>query len=123
MLNNASREVSPPSALTPVSYDCKVDRSDSHPADHLLLCVKVIVGDSRSGCARPKPPEPSALLSLAEAAASIIFVVTKYGFCRDKSMRVATKDLFCRDKHVFVATKMILAAAPAEDSLHHAEQE
>ena len=101
------QSVSPPSALIPVSPDCKVDRSDSHPADHLLLCDKVIVGDSHSGCARPKPPEPSALLSLAGAATSIIFVVTKYGFCRDKGMRVATKDMFCRGKHVFVATKLL----------------
>ena len=93
------QSVSPPSALIPVSYDCKVDRSDSHPADHLLLCVKVIVGDNRLDCARPKPLEPSALLSLAGAATSIIFlVVTKYGFCREKSMRVATKDMCYRGR-------------------------
>ena len=63
-------------------------------------------------------------LSLAGAATSIIFVVTKlllqqthvcrdkkllsrqYYVCHGKHTFVMTKDVFCRDKHVFIATKL-----------------
>ena len=51
------------------------------------------------------PPAPK--LSLAEAATSIISVVTKHIFRRDKSMLVATKLLSRQTKQNFVATKVL----------------
>ena len=66
---------------------------------------------------------PGTHLSLAGAAASIVFVATKHIFCHDKSMLAATKvfvvtklclsrQKFCCnkqtfDKHVFVMTRLI----------------
>ena len=54
-----------------------------------------------------------AVLSLAGAAISVIFVAAKHVFCRDK-------ETFCRGKHTFacfVATKMIPVAALANDTV------
>ena len=59
-------------------------------------------------------------ISLAGAATSIIFSVTKYVFCRDKCVLVGTKVLsrqirvcrenfFCRDKHNFVEASILLS--------------
>ena len=62
----------------------------------------------------PPPPTPS----LAGAATSIIFVMTKVSLrqtcvCCDKHTFVTTKDVFChknicRDKHSFVVTKVVM---------------
>ena len=48
------------------------------------------------------------VLSLAGAATSIIFVVTKHAFCHDKNMLVATNMHFCHNKSMLVATKSML---------------
>ena len=55
---------------------------------------------------------PEAIVSLAGAATSIIFLATK--FCCNKHTLVATKHILCCDKTMPVATNIILAA-PTND--------
>ena len=50
----------------------------------------------------------ASVLSMAGAATSIIFVVTKHVFCHDKNMLVATSLLLSRQIRVFVTTKVCL---------------
>ena len=62
-------------------------------------------------------------ISLAEAAAVIIFVMTKLlsrqaYFCHEKRCVLSRQTRVCCDK-TFVTTKMIFVAAPASDAAQH----
>ena len=54
----------------------------------------------------------ASVFSMAGAATSIVFVVTKHVFCHDKNMLVATNMCFCHNKSMLAATKKHAATEP-----------
>ena len=102
------------------------------PANHTVQCcytsteTVATIRDGHLDFSTDPELSDTTVLSLAEAATSIIFVATntcllrqnklvttkhtsrqflllRQNLCRNKHTFVATKDVFCRDKHVFAA--------------------